>query len=188
MFISNKNKFLTESEIMGLIGELLYLSGPLSEKIGLHEALYSWSGQELTHKDFSFDESWVEVKTISRGKQSVTISSLEQLESEVDGELVVYSLEKMSENYLGITLNNLVKKIKDSFSDIADENKFMSQLALNDFVINDYYDYFVYELSDFKRYNISDNFPKITHDDVPDAVIKLSYELSMAELSKFEIK
>ena len=61
---------------MGLIGELLYLSGSLAERIGLHDALYSWSGQELTHKDFSFNESWVEVKTISRGRITVRISSM----------------------------------------------------------------------------------------------------------------
>ena len=76
MFLSNKNLCLPETYIMGLIGELLYLSGSLAERIGLHDALYSWSGQELTHKDFSVNESWVEVKTISRGRITVRISSM----------------------------------------------------------------------------------------------------------------
>ena len=96
MFVSSKGNLLTEPEIMGLIGEILYLKGTLAERIGLYNALKSWSGQELTHKDFSFDDTWVEVKTVRSGGQTVKISSLEQLDSEYDGELAVFSLEKMS--------------------------------------------------------------------------------------------
>ena len=188
MFLNNKNQCLPESEIMGLIGELLYLSGPLAERIGLHDALYSWSGQELTHKDFSFEDNWVEVKTISRGKSSVKISSMEQLESDTDGELAVFSLEKMSENYSGITLNNLATRIKNSFTDISDETKFMAQLAMNGFALNDYYDHFVYEQSDFRRYKVTEGFPRITPADMPKAITKVSYEISLTELSEYEIK
>ena len=57
MFVSSKGNLLTEPEIMGLIGEILYLKGTLAERIGLYNALKSWSGQELTHKDFSFDDT-----------------------------------------------------------------------------------------------------------------------------------
>lgn len=188
MFLSNKNSFLPESEIMGLIGELLYLSGPLAERIGLHDALFSWSGQELTHKDFSFEDHWVEVKTISGGKTSVKISSMEQLASDNDGELAVFSLEKMSENYSGITLNNLAIRIKNSFTDISDENKFMAQLAMNGYVLNDYYDHFVYEQSDFRHYKVTKGFPRLTPDDMPEAITKVSYEISLTELSEYEIK
>src|SRR5699024_8133412 len=80
MFVSSKGNLLTEPEIMGLIGEILYLKGTLAERIGLYNALKSWSGQELTHKDFSFDDTWVEVKTVRSGGQTVKISSLEQLD------------------------------------------------------------------------------------------------------------
>ena len=109
MFVASKNNFLTEPEIMGLIGEILLLRGYLAEKIGLSEGLKSWSGQELTHKDFSFNDTWIEAKAVSRGAQNVKISSLEQLDSDVDGELAVHSLEKMSTAYNGITLNKLIQ-------------------------------------------------------------------------------
>ncbi len=188
MFHGKNSNLLTEIEIMGLIGELLFLSGPLKDRIGIQSALQSWSGQELTHKDFSFGNSWAEIKTISRGKSSVRISSLEQLESANDGELVVYSLEKMSENYVGITLNGLVKQIKSMFGVLSDEEKFFSQLAINGYTMNDYYDNYVYELSGVKHYAVTSDFPRITKDNIPDAVVKLSYELSLVELSEFEIE
>ena len=47
MFVLSKNTFLTEPEIMGMIGEILFLRGPLAEEIGLSEALKSWSGQGI---------------------------------------------------------------------------------------------------------------------------------------------
>ena len=96
MFLKSRNEFLTEPEIMGLIGEILFLKENLFELYGKHQALLSWSGQELTHKDFSNDINWYEVKTMHRGSLTVKISSIEQLESDKLGELVVYSLEKMS--------------------------------------------------------------------------------------------
>ena len=67
MFVASRNAILTEPAIMGLIGELLFLRDDLSARIGLSAALRSWSGQELTHKDFSCDDTWYEVKSISRG-------------------------------------------------------------------------------------------------------------------------
>lgn len=100
---------------MGLIGELLFLKDQLSKSIGFSEALKSWSGQELTHKDFSYGDTWTEVKTIRRSSQSVRISSLEQLDSEYDGELAVYALEKMSPEYKGITLNKLIVEMRNLF-------------------------------------------------------------------------
>ena len=53
---STPKKLLSESEIIGLIGELLFLRDYLFEKYGKGEALSSWSGQELTHKDFSYND------------------------------------------------------------------------------------------------------------------------------------
>ncbi len=187
MFLTTNSKFLSEIEIIGLIGELLYLKDTLANEIGLQEALYSWSGAELTHKDFSYYETWTEVKSIVKNKQSVRISSLEQLESKKDGILAVYSFEKMSENYNGITLNSLVKAIFDMFDNIHDKEKFISKLSVGGYIIHDYYDSFVYELNNFKRYKVENGFPRLTHADLPEAITKVSYEISLDKLAEFEI-
>lgn len=188
MFVSSKNNFLTEPEIMGLIGEILFLRGNLAERIGLSNALLSWSGQELTHKDFSYENMWFEAKAISRGAQSVRISSLEQLESDNDGELVVHSLEKMSTAYNGITLNKLVLETRNMFSSNEDKDNFMSKVALQGYEYNNYYDDFVYEISNFKRYNVNGHFPKLTSKSLPVAIRKAMYEISLVEIASFEIK
>ena len=54
MFYASKN-ILSEQEIQGLIGELLFLRDFGIKKYGSTCALNSWSGPEPTHKDFSYE-------------------------------------------------------------------------------------------------------------------------------------
>ena len=187
MFVASRNTVLTEPAIMGLIGELLFLKDDLSARIGLSAALRSWSGQELTYKDFSSGDEWYEVKSISRGNQSVKISSLEQLDSEHDGELVVYALEKMSSEYKGITLNKLVLDTLSKFVSQEDKDSFMAKVALQGYEYNNYYDDFVFELSNKTRYKVNADFPKLTPGDVPHAITKVSYDILLTEIMPFMI-
>lgn len=187
MFVSSKKEFLNESQIMGLIGELLFLRDQLSKRIGLSEALRSWSGQELTHKDFSYGDTWTEVKTIRRSSRTVSISSLEQIDSEQDGELAVYALEKMSSEYNGITLNKLIVEIRNLFYDSADSDLFMAKVALQGYEYHNYYDDFMYEKIYNKNFRVNTNFPRLTPGDVPEAVVKSIYEIDLNKISDFEI-
>lgn len=188
MFVLSKKDYLTEPEIMGLIGELLFLSTYLKETLGLSTALKSWSGQELTHKDFSCSNTWYEVKTINKGHASVRISSLEQLESDKDGELVIYSLEKMSEKYNGISLNKLIIKINNMFESNEEKDAFMAKVALQGYEYSNLYDNYVYEVSDVNYYKVDSSFPKLTKEFVPQAVIKATYDLSLTDLTSFKIE
>ncbi len=187
MFVSSKKDFMNESQIMGLIGELLFLRDELSNRIGLSEALRSWSGQELTHKDFSYGDTWTEVKTIKRSSQSVRISSLEQLDSEQNGELVVYALEKMSAEYNGIKLNQLVVEIRSLFLDDDDRDLFMAKVALQGYEYHNYYDDFVFELIYCKKFCVNEDFPKLTPSNVSEAVIKATYDIALNQIADFEI-
>ena len=188
MFVLSKNIFLTEPEIMGMIGEILFLRGPLADKIGLSEALKSWSGQELTHKDFSCSDKWYEVKTISRGNTTVRISSLEQLDSDKNGELIVYSLEKMSPAYNGISLNKLILETRQMFLSADDADTFLAKVAMQGYEYNNYYDEFVFEVSGLTRYKVTDQFPKLTHANVPKEITKANYDLALAEIMSFSTK
>ena len=188
MFVLSKNTFLTEPEIMGMIGEILFLRGPLADEIGLSEALKSWSGQELTHKDFSCSDKWYEVKTISRGNTTVRISSLEQLDSDKNGELIVYSLEKMSPAYNGISLNKLILETRQMFLSADDADTFLAKVAMQGYEYNNHYDEFVFEVSGLTRYKITDQFPKLTHANVPKEITKANYDLALAEIMSFSTK
>lgn len=187
MFLNPKNEFLTEPEIIGLIGEILFLKTYLFDQYGQHKALMSWSGQELTHKDFSSQDIWYEVKAIYRSSQTVKISSIEQLDSDKTGELVVYSLEKMSPAFNGINLNKLVFEVYQAFDSEDDKSTFFAKVALQGFVYNDYYDNFVYEVNSRMRFLVDETFPKLYRANLNVAICKVQYELSLVDIKGFEI-
>ena len=188
MFMNYHKDVLSEPQIMGLIGEILFFRDHLCKEIGTADALKSWSGQELTHKDFSFQDTWYEVKTVSKGKDSVRISSLEQLDSENEGYLIVYTLEKMSAAFNGVTLNNLVIDTFNSFSLDSEKEDFMGKVTMQGYTYNTYYDSYVYDMKDFFKFVVTSDFPKLTKNNVPDGVTKASYDLSMTDINKFQVR
>ena len=184
---STPKKLLSESEIMGLIGELLFLRDYLFEKYGKGEALSSWSGQELTHKDFSYNDIWYEVKAIHSGRDSVKISSLEQLQSINNGELIVFSLEKMSVSSDGIKINSLALDILNSLELDVQKDFFLSSIMNQGFTFDESYDELVYTVISMSRYLVNSDFPKLTRKEVNEAIIKVQYDLSLAILNNYLI-
>ncbi len=92
------NGGMNDNEVMGLIGELLFMQDYMIPHYGVDMALDSWMGPEKTHKDYSTESVWYEIKAISAGKDSVKISSLEQLDGDDEGYLAIYCLEKDESN------------------------------------------------------------------------------------------
>lgn len=186
LFKPDKGK-LTETEIMGLIGELLFLQSRLFPEKGIDKAIESWTGIEKAHKDFSFDDVWYEIKTINFGKESVRISSLEQLDSDVDGHLAVYSLEKMSPSFNGIKLNELVTSIISQLENATQKELFMDKLNLYGFDFSPEYDQWVFSLRDFSIYSVAVNdFPRISRMMIPEAVTKVTYEILLNEIQQYK--
>ena len=184
---SSKNARLDESEVMGLIGEISFLKDYLFELYGKTIALEGWSGQEFTHKDFSYYNCWYEVKTINAFKFSVGISSLEQLQSKVTGELVIYKLEKMSHAYNGLSINILAKNVLDLLDSDKDKDLFLTCLKKSGFTFDCSYDEYIYEVVSMKRYSVNNDFPKLSRENIIPAIVKINYELDIASLAPYEI-
>ena len=182
------NGRMTEAEIMGLIGELLFLKDHMIPERGIDVALDSCMGPEKTHKDFSDQQDWFEVKTITFGKESVRISSIEQLDSDIDGCLVVYELEKMSPSFEGIKLNQLVNNIIAMLANASQRETFMAKLQLFDFDFSNENDNLVFVKRGEHMYKVdTENFPRIHRDVLPDAITRVQYELLLTEIESFKL-
>lgn len=183
MFTRN-NKILTENEVLGLIGELLFLKNIAIPTYGSTDGLNSWSGPEPTHKDFSYKNEWYEIKSINTFKNSVPISSLEQLDSELEGHLVVYSFEKMSPSFAGISLNELVSKIMRDLAFDTDKDIFLAKLKQVGYAYNEIYDNYVFNLIKKDSYLVNNEFPRIKADDLQKGIIKVQYEILLSLIEK----
>ena len=184
MFQNCSKDYLTNERIMGLIAEILFLQNELIPTYGEEVAAKSWTGQELTHKDFYVNNLWYEVKAISVGKTTVKISSLEQLESSDKGYLIVYQLEKVSAESNGISLNQLVKKVYESMVTDSARQYFIEEVSKQGFAFHEYYDSVRYKVCEKSKYLVDEDFPKLTHNNVCDEVVKAEYHLNLGLLKK----
>lgn len=181
------NDILPEKEIKGLIGELLFLRDKMIPEFGYQKAIDSWSGSEKTRKDFSINNDWFEIKTIDFGKESVHISSIEQLDSTIVGNLIIYQVEKMAIEYDGLTLNKLVSSIFNMIPDMSDRDILMDKLYNAKYSYNSKYDDFVYEVRSMDTYQVRDNFPRICRANIPSAISKASFDLTISEILPFKL-
>ena len=177
-----QNDILGETEIKGLIGELLYLKENIIPKYGQTRSIEAWSGTDKTKKDFSIDNTWYEIKTVDIGKPTVKITSIEQLDSSLEGTLAVFQVEKMAPGYNGINLNSLVESIITMFSSLQDKDDFISKLNKAGYFPNTDFEEYVYEVKNLTEYCVNKSFPRLKKDTIPTAVASASYELLLSEI------
>lgn len=178
---------LTEAQVMGLIGELLFLKEQLIPQRGAAEAVASWMGPERTHKDFSAGDWWCEVKAISTGKDVVRISSVEQLDGEGQGHLAVYALERMSPSYSGLTLGGLVLAIMSQLANAALCESFMAKLCTYGFDFSPGYESYVFSLSDFALYAVGESFPRLRQSALPSPISHVQYDLALSAIGHYKL-
>ena len=177
-----QSDILGESEIKGLIGELLYLKDFIIPEYGPTRSIEAWSGTDKTRKDFSIDNTWYEIKTIDVGKPTVKITSIEQLDSSTEGTLAVFQVEKMAPSFNGVNLNSLAESIITMFTSLQDKDVFISKLNKAGYFPNTDYEEYVYDVKDLTEYCVNNSFPRLKKDSIPVAVASASYELLLSEL------
>lgn len=184
---SMNHGIMSENEIMGLVGELLYLKDYIVPNYGAETALDCWVGPDKTHKDFSVETDWFEIKAINTGKETIRISSIEQLDAEINGHLVVYKLERMSPSFHGISLNMLVEMIVNILKSRILVDIFYNKLSNYGYNFSSDYDNYVYSVANPDTYLVTSSFPKMSRGNLPLAIGKIQYELFLSEIEPYKI-
>lgn len=188
MFSNQKIDILPVEQIRGLIGELYSLKGFLNNKYTIEKSVYAWGGANYNKKDFEIGDIWYEIKTTIKSPGEVEISSLEQLESNKNGYLIVHSLEKSTpENIYSTNLNKIVDECIKLISDSHTVEVFIEKLSKQGYVFNDKYNDYNFNIKKTEYFNIDTNFPKLTTSNVFSEIIKCTYTLSLNAISKFKV-
>lgn len=185
-FFSDKPKtIITGSDAVGLFGELslvkdLFESGiPVAEKI--------WNGSLKTAQDFQLEKVAIEVKSTKANKiDIVKISSLEQLDLGDRNSLflTVYRLELNKVE--GITIPELVNKIKQ-YIPSSDLESFMFKLLVRGFneeTADQYKE--KYSISEREIYLVSEEFPSLTNNNTPKEIKEAEYTVSLSDCEDFK--
>ena len=182
MFQNAKNEYLDDMEIMGLLGELLFIEKTMQPRYGMSRTISSWEGPLGGAKDFVIDETWYEIKASLSSTQTVKIASLEQLDSERLGRLVVIKVDKTNgENNNGINLNMQVDKVRNNIKDIKILNDYIQKLTRVGYFCDDYYTTKCFEYRGMKEYIVDENFPRIQRKNIDRKIVKVQYEISLSE-------
>lgn len=180
---------LTGEQQRGLIGELLFLIDKLKTADSQEAVLDGWFGPECEHQDFYYGDTWFEIKTIKENGEKVKISSLQQLSPTDKGQLIVYFLHKCASNEQSFSLNSLVQKVKDKISDnVRASDAFTIKLSQSGYVELPEYSEDNYTVTSRMDYRVSDDFPRITVNNVDPAIVSASYSLSIAAITKWKIE
>ena len=176
---------LSMSAQKGLIGELLYLKEKLENGYSSNDALAGWVGPDGADQDFVYEDGWHEIKATGVSSSEVTISSVEQMDCEQFGELIVMRVDKCAPAHAGaFTLRELVHQILNLISSSTGEaDEFILKLGSIGYIDMPEYDQQNFVFSSKQIYKVEESFPRIKRRDIPSEVVNLSYTLSIPGLS-----
>lgn len=180
----SKDKILSESEQIGLFGELVFLRDILMQKLDLINALTAWEPDG--EQDFGWSGKLFEIKTQkSTTDKKVKINSLEQLDT-ISGEIwLIHQTLALAETNesSGLSLRELVNSINHICnSDIFALDKLNSLLAEKGYEDNDAYSEPKFGLQKRSFFMIDETFPSLTRTGVPLEIKSAVYVLDISAL------
>lgn len=190
LFAKFTGGLLTPQQQRGLYGELLIMEHLLEETGNPFKVLESWQAPTGTNQDFYFGDTAIEVKTTKSNNPSIKIANEFQLESFIFTNLFIAFIRLMELPMGEYTLLNKINKIRNILNTypilINDFNLKLSYLGISSDFESEY-NKTSYNIKNIKYYRVTEDFPRIISSMVDKAVSHISYEISPAACSDFEI-
>jgi hypothetical protein len=178
---------MKEDEIVGLLGELMFLSKLIL--VNNTAALTIWTA-ERGEEDFISSGKVIEVKTTLKGKHEHIINGIDQLLIETGRVKHILSLLIIpSASEYAINLPTIVKECAEMFAENPESyDLFFKKLKIRGYDARDYLQYieFSYEYIRGGYFKVDSSFPKLTTDELAEPlnsrISKLRYSLDMEGL------
>lgn len=185
-FAKTEGNLLSFEQIKGLIGELCFLKMRMIPQYGAEKAIESWSGIDATDQDFACDETWYEIKSTVSGASAVKISSVEQLDVQTDGHLIVINLDRTSEaDSSKLTLNSMVQLVVESIPSKVTQERLKSRLLAYGYYYEKAYDSMGFRYNGMTSYRVNEEFPCLRKKNIPVSVQNVRYELALAAIEQY---
>ena len=186
-FRNPRKKKLSDSEVVGLMGELSFLNTLYANDIS--SGIDMWNGPVKAAQDFQCSTVAVEIKTSSANTlESVRISSEIQLDNDGRDALFLGVYRVAQNDKSGLTLPDLITEISSRMT-IHQKERFMAKLLCLGYYEEDR-DYYNkgYIVSEPVFYRIEEEFPRLTKSVLPKGVYNTIYSLSLSECIDFKVE
>lgn len=188
LLANSRKDILSINEAKGLLGEMVFLKEYLAPLYGIEKAALSWAGPRKAHQDYIIDDTWYEVKTIASSRTDVGISSIEQLDVNTPGELIVIRADKTSVvNRNAINLNQIYHLLLNAITNDSVKSTFSSMLFQYGYYPRAEYESadYVFEIKEIAHYSVSSDFPCLRRNCLPASVSEASYSLLLPSILPF---
>lgn len=181
---------LDDDELRGLVGEITFLLDEAIAAAGPRSAVAAWRGPYDAPKDFVFEHVEVEVKSIHRQGDRLSISSLEQL-SDARRPLYLWTrVVELTSTAPGdpTAVSALMSRVRAAVSHDADAAEGLEQsLRAAGWEDRPEYETRGILLGASACYEVSGGFPRLQRLGVPGAIATCRYDLTISDLQSFVV-
>ena len=183
-------KGISKSVQMGFWGEMFVLDQYVSKVHPIKDAISFWIGPEQKKQDFTLNHMALEVKTTMSGSGStIKISSLEQLDKITDHLYLIHVFINKGNAPDSLSLKDLYDQIIESINDDTETKaNFLFSASKIYGKATDAQRNEKFTFLDYNLYEIDENFPIISSNELPDAIRSVRYEIETSKISSFKIE
>ena len=191
MLRRRRDGLLTTEEIIGLVGELLFLRDQVMPRAGVSGGVAAWRGAHRDEQDFALGALQIEVKTqLSTSDHRLLISSEAQLDTAGSRLLLCHqAVARAPAGGGAVSLNALV-------DDLAQQSiaagpvileQFETALEACRYARREEYDEPEWLLTDRRLFEVRDDFPRLTPAMLPAGVHAVSYAILLSACQGFAV-
>lgn len=181
---------LTLNEIIGLVGELLFMRDCLLTRIPPAAAIAMWRGPYGDEQDFIVGGAILEVKTqLATADHAILISSEHQLDTAAAPIAVVHQIlgPALPTSNQAVSLNQLVSALRNEMStkDPSALEPFDGALATINYVAIPAYDEPIWILVGREIFRVAEVFPRLVPTIIPAGVERVRYHVRLEACAPF---
>jgi hypothetical protein len=177
----NRPEGLSTDAQVGLFGELLILESLFLQELNPVVAINGWRGCKKAHQDFQYPDLALETKTTrSTIPDTIHISNIQQLDDEGINDMFLAVVWVHQNQTAGLTLSEKIDVLRSNLIDPA-LSLFDEGLIEVGFLDShrELYKRQRYQLRDVRYYEIRDEFPRLTRNQITDGVKDVNYQISI---------
>ena len=192
MLRRRREGLLTTEEIIGLVGELLFLRDQVIPRAGVAGGVGAWRGAHREEQDFAIGAWQIEVKTqLSTSDQRLLISSEAQLDTSGSRLLLCHQAVARAPSGGGaVSLNALIDDLTGQITAAGSIVLEQVEEALEAcrYTRREEYDEPEWLLTDRRLFDVRDGFPRLTPTMLPIGVHAVSYAIQLSACLSFAVE
>jgi hypothetical protein len=184
-----KRSTLSEAALRGLIGELWFLRTVAIPMLGVEAGVSGWTGPLDTPQDFIIGDAVAEIKTCSPGSNKVTITSLQQLDSDVSPLYlgVVFLGPADATHGDAFSVAQLVQDIRESLeANHTASNEFDLRLADSGYIDDEEYERSWHRVTQTIFYKVEAAFPRLLRSHIATGIVEATYTIDLGACGSYE--